>query len=421
MFLVCLLYPNHDLSHDFSVTPLTYQNDVSNSDLLTGLTPVTAGWNTTDGASVAQLTDGIHGDTFVAAGNTVQGAWTTEGATAIYNLGTGNNGAGYDLTSIVSIADWNGERFGNQGWTIEVEPVGGSYTTLKTVDCQLLSTGAGATKVVLTGTSGILATGIQKIKITANQVNGGANAGAFVWREFDVFGVSTSATPLLKIMPMGDSITAGYTDNPSWSNHPFNFGYRSHLYTLLTNSGYNVQYMGTSPEPWNGVSGDASNGGTYSPPFDLRTISQDNHYGYGGVNVDYLIANIASWLASEDTDVILLKIGTNGQNTSGLNTLVNYITTNYPDIHLIVAQIMPKISYQQGIVDYNNYIKNTLVPAYQAQGKNVTTVDQYAPFLTDANDLTSINTSLFSNGINHPDDSGYELMAKVWENGINER
>jgi hypothetical protein len=176
-----------------SSNELAYLNDVSNSDLLAGLTPITTGWNSGNGASVAQLTDGIHGDTYVGAGNTVQGAWTTVGATAIYDLGTGNNGAGYDLTSIVSIADWNSVEFGNQGWTIEVEPVGGSYTILKIVDCQLLLTGAeaGASEVVLTDASGILATGIQKIRITANQVNGGANSGVFVWRELDVFGMST--------------------------------------------------------------------------------------------------------------------------------------------------------------------------------------------------------------------------------------
>ena len=401
---------------DFSLTPLTYQGDVSNSDLLTGITPTNiTGWNTDDGATVSQLTDGVHGDDFAAAGNAVEGAYTTVGATATYNLGTGDNGTGYDLNLIVSIADWFESGYGDQNWTIEVQPVGGSYTTLHTRDCQPL-TDAGTTKVVVGDGSAVLASGIQNIRITANAVNG----GGFVWRELDIFGVATPAvTCVLNIMPMGDSITAGYTDNPTWS-HQFNFGYRSDLYTLLVDSGIEVEYMGSSTEPWaSPFPGDPTNGGTNMPDPDLRAISQDNHHGYGGQTASYLNANIATWLAAEEPEIILLKIGTNSQDQSGLNTLVSYITTNKPDIHVIVAQIMPKISYQTGIVNYNNYIKNTLVPLYQGQGKNVTTVDLYAPFLTDPGDLTSIDTSLFSNGINHPDADGYNLMAYAWQEAIN--
>ena len=402
---------------DFSLIPLTYQGDVNNSDLLTGIIPTNiTGWNTDDGASVSQLTDGVHGDDFTAAGGNVEGAFTTVGATVTYAIGLGANGLGYDLNSIVSIADWFESGYGDQNWTIEVQPVGGSYTTLHTGDCQPL-TGAGTTKVVVGDGSAILASGIQKIRITANAVNG----GGFVWRELDVFGVATPAvTCVLNIMPMGDSITAGYTDNPTWANHPFMFGYRADLYTLLVDSGIDVQYMGSSAEPWNNAFGDPTNGGTYTPPFDLRDISQDNHHGYGGKTVSYINPRIATWLAAEEPDIILLKIGTNSQDTGGLNTLVNNITTNYPDIYVIVAQIMPKINYQAGIVNYNNYIKNTMVPAYQGLGKNVTTVDLYTPFLIDPSDLTSIDPSLFSNAINHPDADGYNLMAQAWQIAIND-
>ena len=43
----------------------------------------------------------------------------------------------------------------------------------------------------------------------------------------------------IRIQCVGDSITAGYTDNPTW-NVPFEFGYRSGLYTRLTDAGYSV-------------------------------------------------------------------------------------------------------------------------------------------------------------------------------------
>ena len=179
-----------------SATQFTYAGDVSASDLLDGLTPTTTGWNTGNQASPLELTDGIHGVGFAeVVGDNAQGAWTTVGATAEYNLGTGANGLGYDLTSIQSIADWINVGFGNQGWTIELQPVGGSLTTFATVDYQDLGAGGGTTKVTLTDDGGVLASGIETIKITANSVNGGVNAGAFVWRELDVFGTDTVPEP----------------------------------------------------------------------------------------------------------------------------------------------------------------------------------------------------------------------------------
>lgn len=131
-----------------------------------------------------------------------------------------------------------------------------------------------------------------------------------------------------------------------------------------------------------------------------------------------LNSNILTWLANDEPDIILLKIGTNSQDQSGLDTLVNTITTQRPNLHLIIAEIMPKWTYQQGIVNYNTYIRDTLVPTYQGLGRNVSVVDQYAPFLTNPADLTSIDQSLISNGINHPDNVGYDKMAQVWFDGI---
>jgi len=78
-------------------------------------------------------------------------------------------------------------------------------------------------------------------------------------------------------MPLGDSITAGYTDNPNWKV-PFEFGYRSGLFQLLTARGIPFQFVGNSPEPWNGLFGRPTN----QPIPDLRPLAQDQHEGYGG-------------------------------------------------------------------------------------------------------------------------------------------
>lgn len=176
-----------------SATELAYQANASSSDLIDGLIPTTTGWNTTNGAHPDELTDGIHGVSFATAGNSVEGAWTTTGATAVYNLGSGANGLGYDISSIQTIAAWVNVGFGNQAWTIAVRPLGGSFTDLATINYQPLGLAdGGATQVSL---SSLNVTGIDAIRFTANQVNGGANGGAFVGREIDVFGAATVPEP----------------------------------------------------------------------------------------------------------------------------------------------------------------------------------------------------------------------------------
>src|SRR5262245_19396305 len=56
-----------------------------------------------------------------------------------------------------------------------------------------------------------------------------------------------------RISVVGDSISLGAADG-NW-DVPYEFGFRGGLYTRLINSGRSVQFVGNSPEPWNGVFG----------------------------------------------------------------------------------------------------------------------------------------------------------------------
>ena len=100
-------------------------------------------------------------------------------------------------------------------------------------------------------------------------------------------GIARAGGPT-RIECVGDSITAGYTDNPTWSV-PFEFGYRSGLYTRLTNAGIAFQFVGASPEPWNGLFGVPTN----TPSPDLRTVGQDHHRGYGGWGTSSVLSSIS--------------------------------------------------------------------------------------------------------------------------------
>jgi lysophospholipase L1-like esterase len=221
----------------------------------------------------------------------------------------------------------------------------------------------------------------------------------------------------LRIMCLGDSITVGYTDNSAW-NVPFKFGYRSGLYRLLKDAGYNFQFVGDSPQPWNNSSGDPTHGGTYKPEFDLRDLGQDNHQGGGGAPISAL----KEWVTKDNPDLILLLIGINGISANSparIHSLVETIVTEKPDAHLIVAQITPyapsQIEKNQLLYDYNVYIRDTLVPEFAANGHKVSTVDMYSLFLTDPNDYESdVAPGKHSNGFNHPFNEEYELMAQRW-------
>ena len=167
-----------------STTESAYEGDQSGSDLLNGLTATVAtGWNLTNGSSVAELNDGIHG---AFPGGNAEGTWSNEGAIAEYYLGT--NTSGYNITSIQSIASWSNAGFGNQVWTVEVKPVGGDYALLATVHYTPFANTGGATKVNLTGLD---ATGIEFIRFTAGSTDGNSVGNDFVFREIDVEGVAT--------------------------------------------------------------------------------------------------------------------------------------------------------------------------------------------------------------------------------------
>ena len=170
-----------------STSTTAYSGDVSAADLINGLTPTgVTGWF--NGRNPDRLVDGLHG-----AGNSVDNVAQNSGgspAVAIFDLGTGANGLGYDLSDIVSIAAWGDSGFGNQVWTLEVAGVGSSsYSTLVSVDYQ---PGQQASRVTLSDISGGLASGVQFVRVSALPNAGGSN-NRFVWRQLDVFGNSTAA------------------------------------------------------------------------------------------------------------------------------------------------------------------------------------------------------------------------------------
>jgi lysophospholipase L1-like esterase len=233
-----------------------------------------------------------------------------------------------------------------------------------------------------------------------NYADYGFNAASFHY-------TSSPLPTMLKIMPLGDSITDGVGGT--------NAGYRGPLYSLLSAKGMATQFVGSAT----------------NTPGVLPAMQQlhEGHSGYtitGGGRAG-IMDNIKTWLGPQgaDPDVILLMIGTNDvttyatslstipQATANLDALISKISNKStglkPNAKLILAEITPiENASQDALAKAYNASIVSLVAAHQSLGENVSLVDMHSAL----NNPADMNDNL------HPNSSGYNKMAQVWFNGI---
>ncbi|MDJ0799972.1 MAG: GDSL-type esterase/lipase family protein [Calothrix sp. MO_167.B12] len=126
-------------------------------------------------------------------------------------------------------------------------------------------------------------------------------------------------TPLT-LMPVGDSITEGYLESDRGA-------YRDDLYRLLTDKGYNIDFVG-----------DRSRG--------YGNFDQD-HAGVSGERIDQVSDRINGLLSTYNPNIVLLMVGTNDilQNhhledaPNRLSNLIDQITNQSPHTQLFVGSI----------------------------------------------------------------------------------
>lgn len=228
-----------------------------------------------------------------------------------------------------------------------------------------------------------------------------------------------SAVPRpFRVLPIGDSITVGYTDNPRWAA-PFEFGYRAELFEMLQDAGIPVQFVGSSREPWNGLWKVPTN----SPTPDLRLLGQDCHEGYGAKATAFVAEHIEELVRTNQPDFILLMIGINDipagatnapeHAKTNLQLIAERVAATSPSTHLIIAQTIPYTRPTPAILDLNRFIRETLVPDCAARGMRISTVDQCRNFLAEPAGSAG-DPTLYSNGYNHPNVEGYRRMAQTW-------
>jgi fibronectin type 3 domain-containing protein/lysophospholipase L1-like esterase len=197
----------------------------------------------------------------------------------------------------------------------------------------------------------------------------------------------------VKIMALGDSITAG------WSGHD---SYRYRLYSSLAQAGYDVNFVGTR----NTIgSGTAPHANSFDP---------DNE-GHAGWMADQIQSSIAGWANTYKPDIVLLHIGTNdisvSQAASGIIAEVGGIIDNLrsvvPNVKILLAKIIPASGFVTQTNSFNNLIPNLISSKTSAQSP-ITMVDQYSGFNANSDNFDGI----------HPNEGGEVKMAAKWYSAL---
>jgi lysophospholipase L1-like esterase len=195
-----------------------------------------------------------------------------------------------------------------------------------------------------------------------------------------------TASGVVRIMPLGDSITAGVGSS-------YKGGYRVALWNDCMAYHFHVIFVGSQ----------------YDGP---TSLADRNNEGHPGWRIDQISTHVVAWLQTYQPQIVLLHIGSNDiiqhRNVSDaparLHFLLEQITTTLPGATVIVAQITPLGNplLNAEVIAYNRTIPQ-IVGLMEAQGKHVEYVDMY--HAVPASDL--------ADGI-HPNNAGYALMAGVW-------
>lgn len=202
-------------------------------------------------------------------------------------------------------------------------------------------------------------------------------------------GNRTFTAKTLKIMPLGDSITAGYLS--STGN-----GYRQDLLNGLPNN--KITLVGSQKD---------------------GSMANPQNEGFFGYEIDQIKSSVDSEDAEKvySPDVILMHVGTNDVNKnydvsgapSRLNDLIKDLFINLPDATIILAQITPiaNAASEARRVTFNAAIPG-VAETFAKQGKKILTVDMGS----------QVTTADLKDGL-HLTDGGYQKMANVWIGGLN--
>ncbi|KAJ6161239.1 hypothetical protein N7470_004635 [Penicillium chermesinum] len=185
---------------------------------------------------------------------------------------------------------------------------------------------------------------------------------------------------LLRIMPLGASITWGYLSTDG-------NGYRNWIRQKLRSENWQVEMVGS-----------------------LRhgTMLDKHNEGHFGDRVDQLPAKVVKSIG-KDPNLILINLGTDdaiqNHDLSSIGERMDYLLTllydSVPETTIILSTLLPQKKVQSRVDKVNRQYRE-LVARRRAQKSRIVLADMSFLTTADLNDTT------------HPTDEGYKKMASVW-------
>jgi len=210
---------------------------------------------------------------------------------------------------------------------------------------------------------------------------------------FTVAKPALSAAAPVRVMPLGDSITAG---TGCW---------RAYLWNRLRTTGYtDIDFVG-------GV----SDGGGCNPGFSY----DHDHEGHGGFSATGIADNnqLPPWLAAASPDVVVMHLGTNDMwgghiplrnKLNAFTKLVGQMRADNADMKIIVAQIIPMSASACATCPADVVALNNALPGWAAGLTTARSPIVVADLWTGFNPATDTGDGV------HPNDAGYRKMADSW-------
>lgn len=201
-------------------------------------------------------------------------------------------------------------------------------------------------------------------------------------------GAQWSLAQQVRLMPLGDSITAGI--GTADGN-----GYRLPLWNQLVGEVSSLNFVGT-----NQVSGD---------------MSDNDNEGHPGWTIDELGSIATGVLLQYQPNLVTLHIGTNdvarNDNVATapdrLSALIDQVFSAAPGTTLLVATLITArdVNLQQVIRNYNDGVRR-VVQQQAASGRHIALVE-----------MTEVSAADLSDNL-HPNATGFQKMANAWHAGI---
>ena len=191
-------------------------------------------------------------------------------------------------------------------------------------------------------------------------------------------------------MPLGGSVTYG-----SKSTHQN--GYRAALYNLLTSRGYQVTMLGSRQS---------------------GSVAQNSHEGWRGFRIDQLEPKARLSVPKYQPNLITLNVGSNDCRqdyeiaTAGerIQALLSCVWEGSPDATVLLSTLIVNAdeAVEERVLRVNEQF-GSVVRTAQRSGKRCALVDMHCVNGPQADELADGT---------HPNDLGYEKMARIWYDAI---